>query len=52
MLEAEIFKLIGNFGFPMAITIYLLVRFEAKIEGLKNAIDNLSDKLVGLKNNK
>ncbi|TKI67818.1 YvrJ family protein [Lysinibacillus mangiferihumi] len=49
MVETEVFQLIGNFGFPIAITIYLLVRFEGKIEGLRNAIDNLTDHLAGLK---
>ena len=49
MLETEIFQLIGNSGFPIAITIYLLVRFERKKEGLKDSIDNFADHLAGLK---
>lgn len=33
--------IIGNFGFPIAITMYLLLRFEKKIESLQSAIENL-----------
>lgn len=29
---------IGNFGFPMVLTAYLLIRFEKKIESLNNTI--------------
>lgn len=50
-MEMEFFQLIGNYGFPMVLTIYLLVRFEGKIDGLKGSIDNLSDKVGDLKNN-
>jgi len=52
MVDMEIFQLIGNFGFPIALAVYLLVRFEAKIDGLKHAINHLADHLAGLKNNK
>jgi len=52
MVDMEIFQLIGNFGFPIALAVYLLVRFEAKIDGLKHAINHLADNLAGLKNNK
>lgn len=34
---------LGNFGFPIVITGYLLVRFEKRIESLAEAIDNLKD---------
>lgn len=34
--------LIGNVGFPIAISVYLLVRIEGKLEGLTNSINNLS----------
>ncbi|MCM3006829.1 YvrJ family protein [Priestia koreensis] len=33
--------MIGNFGFPIAITIYLFIRFEKKIEKLEVAITDL-----------
>ena len=35
--------LIGNFGFPIVITIYLLVHFEKKIEALTSAIQDLKE---------
>lgn len=34
--------ILGNFGFPIAITVYLFVRFEKKIEKLEFAISELS----------
>ncbi|MCD2348393.1 YvrJ family protein [Clostridium guangxiense] len=34
--------LIGNVGFPIAVSIYLLVRIESKLENLTNSINNLS----------
>ncbi|WP_066185635.1 MULTISPECIES: YvrJ family protein [Gracilibacillus] len=34
--------LIGNFGFPIAITIYLFVRFERKLKDLESVIIELS----------
>ena len=35
-------SIIGNFGFPIALTIYLFVRFERKIEELEKVIIELS----------
>lgn len=32
---------IGNFGFPMVVSIYLLVRVEKKLDDLTIAINNL-----------
>ncbi|MCM8711610.1 YvrJ family protein [Clostridium sp. SYSU_GA19001] len=37
-----IVSLIGNVGFPIAVSIYLLVRIESKLESLTNSINNLS----------
>ncbi|EPD51507.1 YvrJ family protein [Paenisporosarcina sp. FSL H8-0542] len=34
---------IGNFGFPIAITIYLFYRFEKKIEKLEDVIFQLNE---------
>lgn len=39
----EWISIIGNFGFPIAITVYLFIRFEKKIENLERCIDALSD---------
>jgi len=37
----EIFNLISTYGFPMVLSIYLLVRFEPLIKELKESIDTL-----------
>lgn len=37
----QIFSIIGNLGFPVVIAIYLLLRFEKKIENLTEAITQL-----------
>lgn len=37
-----IINLIGNVGFPIAISIYLLVRIEGKLENLTSSINTLS----------
>lgn len=34
--------ILSNFGFPVAITIYLLIRFEKRIAYLENAILELT----------
>ncbi|WP_035269068.1 YvrJ family protein [Desulfitibacter alkalitolerans] len=36
-----IFTQVGNFGFPMVVAIYLLVRVEKKLDELTVAINNL-----------
>lgn len=38
----EVFAQVANVGFPIAVSIYLLVRVEAKIEGLTNSIHELA----------
>lgn len=45
MIEGHIFQILGNFGFPITIAIYLLMRFEGKIDSLRNSIDLLSNDL-------
>jgi len=40
--DLNIVQLIGNVGFPIAITIYLLHRFERRIETLEAAISTLA----------
>ena len=37
----QIVGILGNFGFPVMIAIYLLIRFEKRIEGLTEAITQL-----------
>ncbi|MFD0768955.1 YvrJ family protein [Bacillus sp. CGMCC 1.60114] len=36
-------SLIGNYGFPIALAIYLLIRFEKRIEKLTDSIDTLKE---------
>ncbi|MDX8046528.1 YvrJ family protein [Gracilibacillus sp. S3-1-1] len=36
-------SILGNFGFPISITIYLFVRFEKKLEKLELAITELGE---------
>lgn len=38
----ELTALVSTVGFPIGVSIYLLVRFEKKIEELNNSISNLT----------
>ncbi|MBS7429373.1 MULTISPECIES: YvrJ family protein [Virgibacillus] len=38
---ASLVNILGNFGFPIMITVYLFVRFEKKIENLEKVISEL-----------
>ena len=46
MNENYIIDLIASVGFPMVVSIYLLVRLETKIENFTNAINDLN-KIIG-----
>lgn len=37
----ELFISVGNYGFPMVLSIYLLVRVEKKLDALTAAINSL-----------
>lgn len=39
----ELVMIIGNWGFPIGVSIYLLVRIEGKLEHLTESIRRLSD---------
>lgn len=45
----EIVNLISNLGFPIAISLYLLIRIESKLEGLTISINNLSQSINSIK---
>ncbi len=45
----ELLTQIGNFGFPMVISIYLLVRFEGKIASLTESIYQLAKVIETMK---
>ncbi|MBT3123391.1 MULTISPECIES: YvrJ family protein [Bacillus] len=34
---------VGNFGFPLVLAVYLLIRFEKRIENLTEAINHLKE---------
>jgi hypothetical protein len=42
-------SIIGNFGFPIAITVYLFARFERKLDGLEKVILELSTVIKSLR---
>ncbi|MCM3024983.1 YvrJ family protein [Heyndrickxia ginsengihumi] len=44
-------EVIGNFGFPLVLAVYLLLRFEKKIEFLTDAITTLKE-TIAIKNSK
>ncbi|WP_411681322.1 YvrJ family protein [Clostridium thailandense] len=39
----DLLNIIGNVGFPIAVSVYLLVRLEGKLEVLTQSINNLSN---------
>lgn len=45
----EIFINIANFGFSIAISVYLLVRMEKKIEDLTKSIEKLNKTILQIK---
>ncbi|MCX5975858.1 MAG: YvrJ family protein [Coprothermobacterota bacterium] len=45
----SILTLIANFGFPIVVSAYLLVRIEGKLEKLTAAITDLDQVVVALK---
>ncbi len=46
----ELVAQVANVGFPIAVSIYLLVRVEAKIESLTASIYELAKVIEGIKN--
>lgn len=47
MIESEIFSLIGNVGFPIAITIFILVKLDKTLQKNTDAIHDLTVCLKG-----
>ncbi|MCC3864811.1 YvrJ family protein [Terrisporobacter petrolearius] len=41
-------SIIANLGFPIAISLYLLVRIEGKMQGLTDSINELSKNIIKL----
>jgi hypothetical protein len=42
-MGSDLLTMIGNVGFPIAVSVYLLVRIEGKLEVLSTSINNLSN---------
>jgi len=42
-MGSDLLTMIGNVGFPIAVSVYLLVRIEGKLEILTTSINNLSN---------
>ena len=42
----ELLTLMGNFGFPMVLSIYLLTRLESRIDDLTKNISRLTETLI------
>ncbi|SHI61608.1 YvrJ protein family protein [Geosporobacter subterraneus DSM 17957] len=45
----EIYSHVANLGFPIAVSVYLLVRIEGKLENLSSSIHELSKVIASLK---
>ena len=45
----EMLKLVGNFGFPIVVSSYLLVRIEGKLNELSTSITELAKAVAVLK---
>lgn len=45
----EIYSQIANLGFPIAVSVYLLVRIEGKLNKLTESINDLSKAIAGMK---
>ena len=48
---ANLQSLIANLGFPIAISLYLLVRIEGKLQALTDSINDLSHNITKITNN-
>lgn len=44
MSSETIIAVIGNFGFPILVAVYLLIRLESKLDALTQAIIELKNK--------
>jgi len=45
----EVYTNVANLGFPIVISIYLLVRIEGKLDELTESINELSKVITGVK---
>ncbi|MCC3671247.1 MULTISPECIES: YvrJ family protein [Terrisporobacter] len=45
----NIATMIANLGFPIAISMYLLIRIESKMQGLTDSINELSKNILNIR---
>ncbi|MGL5330557.1 MAG: YvrJ family protein [Paraclostridium sp.] len=48
-MDTELANLVTNVGFPIALSMYLLVRIEGKLTGLTDSINELSKNITSLR---
>lgn len=48
-MDSNFQTLIANIGFPIALSMYLLVRIEGKLSSLTNSINELSKNILNIK---
>ncbi len=48
-MEFNIQTLISNIGFPITLSMYLLIRIEGKLLNLTDSINNLSKNILSIK---
>ena len=48
-MNSDIQTIITSVGFPIALSFYLLIRFEEKLQKLTDSINELSKNIIGLK---
>ncbi|HVJ47504.1 YvrJ family protein [Desulfitobacterium sp.] len=49
--NTTLFTLLGNFGFPIAVSVYLLVKFEKKLDYLATVVQDLKEVVEHEENN-
>ncbi len=48
-MEFDLQNLIASVGFPIKLSIYLLLRIEGKLQTLSDSINELSKNIIGMK---
>ena len=48
-MNSELQTLIASVGFPIALSMYLLVRIESKLQTLSDSINELSKNIISMK---
>ena len=48
-MNSDIQSIIASFGFPIALSMYLLVRIEGKLQTLTDSINELSKNIISMR---